>query len=94
MTEPLISPDERIVRIREIVDGVERVFYAIQDVRVEYWRSEEPIGEYGAWTRDRRYRAEFDNRADARDELEMIRRWRGGLAPSDWDEMLPESEAA
>ena len=85
---------ERIVRVREIVDGVERVFYAIQDVQIEYWRSEAPIHEHGAWTRDRRRRAEFDSRAEAWNELDEIQQRRRGMAQTCCDQMPWESEAA
>lgn len=92
--DSIINSDERIVMVREVVDDEEHVFYAIRDVELDYWRSMHPIYDDRAWTRDRRQRAEFDTRADAIRELELIRRWRWYPVPNIVDEIPWESEAA
>ena len=70
---PVVNPDERIVKVREIVEGTETVFYAIRDTNLDYWRSIHPIDDdYAAWTRDRHLRAEFATRDDAEFEMEYI----------------------
>ena len=67
--------DERIVKVLEIVEGKETVFYAIRDVHLDYWRSVHPMDDRVAWTRDRHQRAEFASRAEAERELEYIWQW-------------------
>lgn len=87
--------DERIVRIREIVEDEEAVFYAIKDDSIDYWRSRYPLESALAWTKSRRRRAEFKTRSRALGELVEIRKWRLGLAPDEsvfYDD--PEGEAA
>lgn len=74
----IANNDERVVTVREIVDGEETIFYAIRDVYLGYWRSDEPLDDDKAWTRDRRLRAEFEDRSDAVEELMEIWRVRRG----------------
>ena len=71
-----INPDERIVKVRETSGGNARVFYAIRDEHLGYWRSGSPIDGYDAWTRDVSQRAEFNTRSLAVQELKAIWRWR------------------
>ena len=72
----VVNGDERIVKVREIVEDRETVFYVIRDVDLDYWRSVHPMDHYAAWTRDRHQRAEFDTRQQAQEELEHIWQWR------------------
>jgi len=72
----VVNGDERIVKVREIVEGKETVFYAIRDVNLDYWRSVHPMDDYAAWTRDRHQRAEFDSQEEAEEELEYMCQWR------------------
>jgi hypothetical protein len=74
----IVNNDERVVTVREIVDGEESIFYAIRDVYLGYWRSDEPLDDDKAWTQDRRLRAEFENHSDAIEELMEIWRVRRG----------------
>ena len=68
----IVNDDERIVKVREIVEGKETVFYAIRDTDLDYWRSTHPLDDHAAWTRDRHQRAEFDTHDDAQAEMEYI----------------------
>lgn len=70
------NTDERIVRIQETIDDETRIFYAIRDRSLDYWRSEAPLHSHDAWTRDLRRRAEYNSRKEAARELKSIRRWR------------------
>ena len=72
----VVNSDERIVKVREIVEGKETVFYAIRDVNLDYWRSVHSMDDYAAWTRDRHQRAEFDSREEAEEQLEYMCQWR------------------
>jgi len=74
----IVNNDERVVTVREIVDGEETVFYAIRDVYLGYWRTGESLHEDKAWSQDRRLRVEFENRSDAIEELMEIWRIRRG----------------
>lgn len=74
------NPDERIVRIQETMDGKTRTFYAIRDKGLDYWRSDNPLHSYDAWTRDLERRAEFSSRKEAQRELNAIRKWRREVA--------------
>ena len=94
MTDDIVNPDEHVMMVREIVDEVERVFYVIRDVHMDYWRSVHPINDQFAWTRDRRQRAEFDSRSEAQHELQAIWKWRRDQALGLIDEIPWESEAA
>ena len=76
MDEHVINADERIVRVRETVDGESRVFYAIRDVHLGYWRSRSLIHEWDAWTREICRRAQFGSRKEAKAELQSIHAWR------------------
>ena len=69
-------PHERIVRIIEKWDGRTRVFYAIRDYALGYWRGTCELDEPNAWTRDLHRRAMFETRSDAREELVHIWSWR------------------
>ena len=73
----VVNPDERIVKVCEVVEGKETVFYAIRDTYLDYWRSTQPLDDYAAWTRDRHQRAEFATRDDAEVEMSRIWAWRG-----------------
>jgi len=72
----VVNHDERIVKVSEIVEGKETVFYAIRDAYLDYWRSTQPLDDHDAWTRDRRERAEFAIRDDAEVEMSRILAWR------------------
>ena len=74
--KPHKYPYERIVRITEKWDGRTRVFFAIRDYALGYWRGTGELDEYDAWTRDLYKRATFDTRRDARGELAHIWAWR------------------
>ena len=76
MSIDTINPDERIVKVQETFGGNTRVFYAIRDVDLDYWRSVRPIHDCDAWTRDVSQRAEFGTRSLAVQELKAIWRWR------------------
>jgi len=73
---PHKDPHERIVRIIEKWDGRTRVFYAIRDYVLGYWRGTCELDEPNAWTRDLYKRAMFDTRREAREELTHIWCWR------------------
>lgn len=92
----VISPDERVVRIEELVDGEadQAVFYAIRDVGLGYWRSNYPLDDYRAWTRDRQLRAEFFTRIAAERVLLNIHLERMGEMPLPELDDDPEFEPA
>ena len=71
------NPNERIVRVVEhLKSGRKRVFYAIRDVFLDYWRGRDNLDGCYAWTRSCRRRVEFSTRREARRELERIWQWR------------------
>ena len=70
------NADERIVRIQETIDDETRIFYAIRDKCLDYWRSDSPLHDHDAWTRDVGRRAEYSSRGEARKQLKSIRKWR------------------
>ena len=77
MTTPFEDGDEKIVEVREVVEGHETVFYAIRDMALGYWRSVHPIDDdYAAWTRDRHLRAEYATRDDAERAMASVWAWR------------------
>lgn len=73
----IVNPNERIVRVVEhLKNGAKRVFFAIRDVYLDYWRGSDRLDGYYAWTRSRRHRAEFPNRRGAQEERKRIWQWR------------------
>lgn len=74
--DDVINPDERVVRFSETRRGRTRVFYAIHDEFMDYWRSTEPIFADRAWTRDLSLRARFPSRKAAGAELAAIWQYR------------------
>jgi hypothetical protein len=77
-----VNPDEHIVEIKRMRNGVPRVFYAIYDAFLNYWRSVEPISAGRAWTRDLTLRAWFPSREAAGKELQSIWQYRREVACS------------
>ncbi len=59
--------DERIVKVLEIVEGEETVFYAIRDVNLDYWLGDDSLNDDQTkpvvWNRE-----EFDSWADPEDD--------------------------
>ena len=76
MADRHAKPHEVIVKIAESVGKTGRVFWAIRDSEMGYWRSRSPISAWDAWTRDTDRRAEFASLFDARAELRHIQFWR------------------
>jgi len=73
----IVNPNERIVSVVEhLKNGAKRVFYAIRDVFLDYWRGRDNLDGYYAWTRSCRHRVEFSTRREARREMERIWQWR------------------
>jgi len=73
----ILNPNERIVRVvQHPKNDAKRVFYAIRDVFLDYWRGRDELGGYYAWTRSCRHRVEFSTRREARREMESIWQWR------------------
>jgi len=73
----IVNPNERIVRVVEhLKNGAKRVFYAIRDVFLDYWRGRDDLDGYYAWTRSCEHRVEFSNRREAREEMKRIWQWR------------------
>lgn len=73
----IVNPNERIVRVVEhLKNGTKRVFYAIRDAFLDYWRGRDNLDGYYAWTRSCRHRVEFSTRREARREMERIWQWR------------------
>lgn len=73
----IVNPNERIVRVVEhLKNGTKRVFYAIRDAFLDYWRGRDNLDGFYAWTRSCRRRVEFRNRREARREMERIWQWR------------------
>ncbi len=73
----IVNPNERIVRVVEhLKNGAKRVFYAIRDVVLDYWRGRDELGGYYAWTRSCERRVEFSTRREAKKEMERIWQWR------------------
>lgn len=61
--------DEKVIEIRQTIDGEETVFYSIRDQNTGYWKVGKELNLDFTWTRDHRLRAEFDNYFDALDAL-------------------------
>lgn len=73
----IVNPNERIVRVVEhLKDGAKRAFYAIRDVHLDYWRGQDNLDGYYAWTRSCKRRAEYASRREAKKEMERIWQWR------------------
>ena len=72
----IIDPDECIVRVSETLDGRTHSYYTIWDRHLHYWRSVNPFGECGEWTRDITMRAKFRTSRDAKIELSSMHQWR------------------
>ena len=87
----IVNDDERIVMVREIVEGDETVFYAIRDTYLDYWRSIHPFDDPAAWTRDRHQRAEFETRDDAEMEMACIHESRWEAQVESWEQSRREA---
>ncbi|RKY22949.1 MAG: hypothetical protein DRP83_10030 [Planctomycetota bacterium] len=72
----ITNPDEKIVRVSTTIDKKTETFYMIWDRNLNYWRSNSPLGEYDAWTRDIARRATFETLKRAKRELSYIAQWR------------------
>ncbi len=73
----IVNPNERIVRVVEhLKNGAKRVFYAICDEFLDYWRGRDDLDGYYAWTRSCERRVEFSNRSEARQEMKRMWQWR------------------
>lgn len=73
----IVNSNERIVRVVEhLKNGAKRVFYAIRDVFLDYWRGRDNLDGYYAWTRSCRHRVEFRSRREAQEEMKRIWQWR------------------